>query len=196
MDGTGQVVHNDRHLQVFLVAEQAGSADLISHGLMRGDLLSRMRLARVHKQEINISTPELVVELIDSVDGTRSHGAGGRTEDQHHVLFALIVAQAYGFAVQGPAFEIRGMLAGLRSRKSCASGVVQVLPGKMFVVVVAESEHYGCLFCTRLLYSRPFQFDACGTAAVFPPRRPSVFVLHFERSYNDSFAYEQRFACT
>src|SRR5947209_4718140 len=196
MDRTAQVVHDDRHLQVFLVAEQAGSAELVSHGAMRGNLFSRMGLARVHKQEINIITPELVVDLIDSVDGTRSHGAGGGTEDQHYVLFALIVAQAYGFAVQGFAFEIRGMLAGLRSGKGCASGVVQVLPGKMFVIVVAESEHVDAsLYQITLLQALPVRCLRDGHR--FPRRGPlSVFVLHFERSYNDSFAYEQRFACT
>src|SRR5947209_8864391 len=100
-----------------------------------------MGLAHINKEEIDVVAPELVIEFIDSLNRTGSHRTGGRAENQQDVLLTLIVAQAQGIALQGLAFKIRGMLAGLRSREGRASGIVQMLPGEMFVVVVAESQH-------------------------------------------------------
>src|SRR5579864_1794508 len=141
MNTAAHVVHEDRHFNIFFVAEKFSGAHFVVVGFVRRDFVARVRLADISKEELDILVAIIIVEVVHTTDGTGSHGASHGTEGEHDIFVAAKIAQLDFVAVKGARFKVRGAFAGLRTAELSRQQLQQSAFLKGLVVVLGGSEH-------------------------------------------------------
>src|SRR5690349_9649056 len=75
------------------------------------NLIAGMGFAHVDEEELHVVAGIVFIQIAQSADGTRGHGAGRGAERQHYVLASCVVGQPDEITIDGAAFKFRRSIA-------------------------------------------------------------------------------------